>query len=436
MRDLTRTALNIEDLRRMAKRRLTRALFEFCDRGSEDEVAMRDNRAALERIKLLPGVLNDVSGRDTGITLFGKRQALPLLIAPTGPAGWVWYRGEIALARAAAAAGIPFTLATTSCTPMETVLAEGGGTQWFQLYVWRDAEAALTSVARARDAGFEALVLTVDSPTFNNREFDIRNGARTPPKITVKTALDGLRHPRWLIGTYGRYLRAERGMPGLPNIHFPETAGPENYTPGQNQGFLSRNDSIDWDYLSRVRDLWPRTLIVKGILRPDDAVEAAERGADGIFVSNHAGNVLDAAVQPVEMLPHIAAAVGDRLTIIVDSGFRRGSDVLKGLALGADAVGMGRAALYGAAAAGEAGVRRAIAIFEAEIRRTMGNLGVRDIASIRRDHVLLPGEVPPAPSRPNGVRKSKAASKARSAKAEASPSAVARKKTAGSKKKS
>jgi len=192
MKDLMRKALNIEDLRRMAKRRLTRALFEFSDRGSEDEVAMRDNRAALERIKLLPGVLKDVSGRDTAITLFGKPQALPLVIAPTGPAGWVWYRGEIALARAAAAAGIPFTLATTSCTPMETVLAEGGGTQWFQLYVWRDAEAALTTVARARDAGFEALVLTVDSPTFNNREFDIRNGARTPPKITVQTALDGL----------------------------------------------------------------------------------------------------------------------------------------------------------------------------------------------------------------------------------------------------
>lgn len=410
MKDLSKRALNIEDLRRMARRRLTRALFEFCDRGSEDEVAMRDNRAALERIKLLPHVLNDVSGRDTGITLFGKRQPLPLLIAPTGPAGWVWYRGEIALARAAAAAGIPFTLATTSCTPMETVLAEGGGTQWFQLYVWSDAEAALTTVARARDAGFDALVVTVDSPTFNNREFDIRNGAQTPPKITFKTALDGLRHPRWLIGTYGRYLRAERGMPGLPNIHFPDTAAQQKYRPGHAQGFLSRNDSLDWDYLRRVRDLWPRTLIVKGILRPDDAAKAAECGADGIFVSNHAGNVLDAAAQPIEMLPHIVAAAGDRLTIIVDSGFRRGSDVLKGLALGADAVGIGRAALYGAAAAGEAGVRRAIDILAAEIRRTMGNLGVSDIASIGRDHVLLPGEAPPMPKAPPAKRRPKAAS--------------------------
>jgi (S)-mandelate dehydrogenase len=394
MKDLNQKALNIEDLRRMARRRLVRALFEFCDRGSEDEVAMRDNRVALERIKLLPRVLEDVSGRDTSVTLFGKRQALPLLIAPTGPAGWVWYRGEVALARAAAAAGIPFTLATTSCTPMERVLAEGGGTQWFQLYVWRDAEAALTTVARARDAGFEALVVTVDSPTFNNREFDIRNGASTPPKITIKSVLDGLRHPRWLFGTFVRYLSEERGMPGLPNIHFPETAVRENYRPGQNPGFLSRNDSLNWDFLRRLRDLWPRTLIVKGILRPDDAVKAANCGADGIFVSNHAGNVLDSAAQPIEVLPHIAAAAGDRLTIIVDSGFRRGSDVLKGLALGADVVGIGRAMLYGLGAAGEAGARRAIAIFETEIRRTMGNLGVRDIASISREHVLLPGEAP------------------------------------------
>ena len=424
MKDLNRKALNIEDLRRMARRRLTRALFEFCDRGSEDEVAMRDNRAALERIKLLPRVLNDVSDRDTGITLFGKRQALPLLIAPTGPAGWVWYRGEIALAHAAAAAGIPFTLATTSCTPMERVLAEGGGTQWFQLYAWRDAEAALTTVARARDAGFEALVLTVDSPTFNNREFDIRNGASTPPKITVKTALDGLRHPRWLLGTFGRYLWEERGMPGLPNIHFPDTAA-QNYTPGQNQGFLSRSDSLDWEFLRRVRDLWPRTLVVKGILHPDDAVKAADCGADGIFVSNHAGNVLDAAVQPIEVLPHIVGAAGDRLTIIVDSGFRRGSDVLKGLALGADVVGIGRAALYGLGAAGEAGVRRAIAIFEAEIRRTMGNLGVRDIASISRDHVLLQGESPRRPGEPSAKRKPKASSsrsKKRSSRSAASAS--------------
>jgi (S)-mandelate dehydrogenase len=392
--DLTRTALNIDDLRRMSRRRLTKALFEFCDRGSEDEVAMRDNRAALDRIKLLPRVLQDVSARDPGITLFGKKQALPILIGPTGIAGWLWYRAEIAMARAAADAGVPFTLSSTANTPMETVLAEGGGTQWYQLYIWRDAEAALVTAARARDAGFEALVVTVDSPTYNNRESDIRNGAVYPPKVTLQSAVDSLRHPRWLFGTMGRYVLAERGMPGFPNVHVPAGDTDDGYAAGQGTGFLTRNDSLDWDFIRRLRDLWPRTLIVKGILHPADAVRAADCGADGIFVSNHAGNVLDAAPPPIDVLPHIVAAAGDRLTIIVDSGFRRGSDVLKALALGADAVAIGRASLYGVSAAGEPGARRALAIFDAEIRRTMGNLGVRDIASLGRGHVLLPGEAP------------------------------------------
>jgi isopentenyl diphosphate isomerase/L-lactate dehydrogenase-like FMN-dependent dehydrogenase len=340
-------------------------------------------------------VLTDVSGRDPGITLFGKKHALPLLIAPTGIAGWVWYRAEIALARAAADAGIPFTLASTSSTAMETVLAEGGGTQWYQLYAWRDTEAALVTVARARDAGFEALVLTVDSPTYNNREFDIRNGANFPPRVTLRSAIDGLSHPRWLFGTLARYVLAEGRLPRFPNIHFPPAAaGEKNYTAGKVAGFMSRNDTLDWDYLRRLRDLWPRPLIVKGILHPDDAVKAAACGADGIIVSNHAGNVLDAAAIPIEMLPHIAAAAGSRLKIIVDSGFRRGSDVLKGLALGADAVAIGRATLYGVGAAGEPGARRALAIFDAEIRRTMANLGVCDITSLGRDNVVVPGQIP------------------------------------------
>ena len=377
----------------MARRRLTKALFEFCDRGSEDEVAMRDNRAVFDRIKFVPRILKNVSARDPSITLFGKPQKLPILIGPTGVAGWTWYRAEICLARAAAAAGIPYTLPSTSNTPMERVRAEGGGTQWFQLYVWREAEAALVSAKRAREAGFEALVLTVDAPTYNNREFDIRNGAAIPPKITPQAVFDGLRHPRWVVGTLARYVMAERGLPGQPNIHIPdEYKGTGDYTAGEVQGFFARNDKIDWDYLKRLRDLWPRKLLVKGVLHPDDAVKIAECGADGIFVSNHGGNVLDMAAQPVEMLPAIRRAVGDRLTLIVDSGFRRGSDVLKGLALGADAVAIGRPALYGVAAAGEPGARRALTILGDEIRRTMGNLGITDIAALGPEHLLMPDD--------------------------------------------
>ncbi|NNE85537.1 MAG: alpha-hydroxy-acid oxidizing protein [Alphaproteobacteria bacterium] len=389
MTDLSRKALNIEDLRRMARRRLTKALFEFSDRGSEDEVAMRDNRASLDRIKLMPRILNDVSGRDPKITLFGKPQALPLLIGPTGPAGFVWYRGEIALAQAAAKAGIPFTLSSTGNTPMETILAEGGGTQWYQLYVWADVEASLVTVERVRDAGFEALVVTVDSPAANNREFDTRNGAVFPPRVTLQGTIDSLLHPRWLVGTLGRYALAERGMPGFPNVHIPDDFAPE-----QRKGFLARNDSLTWDFLRRVRDMWPRTLIVKGILHPDDALMAADCGADGIIVSNHAGNTNDAAITPIDALPAVVAAVGDRVTIIIDSGFRRGSDVLKGLALGADAVAVGRATLYGVGAAGEAGATRALEILHAEIHRTMGIMGLTDLQAITRDHVVLPPQIP------------------------------------------
>lgn len=396
MADLSRKALNIEDLRRMARRRLTKALFEFCDRGSEDEVAMRHNRAALDAVKLMPRVLRDTSGRDASIDLFGRRQPLPLLIGPTGPAGFVWYRGETQLARAAAAHGIPFTLASTSNTDMERVIEQGGGNQWFQLYVWREAEAAFETVRRAHDAGFEALVLTVDSPVYNNREWDTRNGLVFPPKINLRTAVDAVRHPRWTFGTAGRYVLDEGRLPAFSNIHIPESyrAKKTTYASASSENFLNRNDSLDWDWLRRLRDAWPRKLLVKGILHPEDAVMAVEAGADGIFVSNHAGNTNDTAVVPIDALPAIVDAVGNRTTIIVDSGFRRGSDVLKGLALGADAVAIGRATLYGVAAAGEAGATRALDILRAEILRTMAVTGLKDLASIGRDHVRLPGELP------------------------------------------
>lgn len=396
MANLARKALNIEDLRKMAERRLTKALFDFCDKGSEDQVAMRDNRTALDRIKLVPRVMRDVAGRDPGITLLGKKQRLPLIIGPTGPAGFVWYRGETELARAADKAGIPFTLASTSNTAMEKVHANGGGTQWFQLYVWRDAEAAFVTIKRALDAGFEALVVTVDSPVYNNREIDVRNGLVFPPKVTLKTAIDSIKHPRWLVGTAGRYYLSEGRLPAFSNIHVPEEAKAEatGYVSAKSTSFLNRNESLTWDFLRRVRDAWPHKLLVKGVLHPEDAVIAADCGADGIFVSNHAGNVNDTAVTPWDALPAIVDAAGDRLTIIADSGVRRGSDVLKGLALGADAIAVGRATLYGVGAAGEAGASRALEILESEITRTMAVMGVTDIASISRENILLPGQLP------------------------------------------
>lgn len=389
MADLSHKALNIEDLRRMAKRRLIRGLFDFIDKGSEDDVALRHNRAALEAIKLRSRVLNDTSSRDPSSTLLGKPVSMPVAIGPTGPAGFAWYRGETALAKAAAKAGIPFTLASTSNTPMEDILREGGGRQWYHLYVWRDMEASLKAVPRAEAAGFEALVLTVDSTVPYNREADLRNGVTMPFRVTAGNMVDIATHPRWLFGTIGRYVMADGHLPRYRNIDIPD-----GLSPAEARGWLFKNDTLDRDFLKRIRDMWPRKLIVKGILHADDAAVVVEHGADCVVVSNHGGISSDAALAPIDVLPSVVRAVGDRAEVIVDSGFRRGSDILKGIALGADAVIVGRATLYGLAAAGEAGASRALEILHAEIRRTMGVMGVTSIDQVGRDSVVLPHELP------------------------------------------
>jgi isopentenyl diphosphate isomerase/L-lactate dehydrogenase-like FMN-dependent dehydrogenase len=388
MKDIRHSALNIFDLRDAARRRLPRGVFEFIDRGCEDDVAIRNNRAALERIKLRPRVLVDVSERKTATTLFGQPQAMPLVIAPTGPTGLMWYRGEVELARAAADAGIPFTLASPATTAMEDVMAEGGGRQWFQLYMWRDREMSYQILDRAKAAGFEALVVTVDSIVPPNREFHVRDGFTIPFTLNARNIIDLAGHPRWLFGVAGTYWM--RG--GLPQ--------PRNYTRVQEAKIpvrplgrsIDKNQSLTWNDLRTLRDKWPRTLIVKGILNVQDAVMAAECGADGIVVSNHGGICCDSAVAPIDALSPVVAAVGARLTVLVDSGFRRGSDVVKALALGAKAVLIGRATLYGTAAAGEAGAARALEILRTEIDRMLAVLGCRSIHDLRRDHVILPSE--------------------------------------------
>jgi (S)-mandelate dehydrogenase len=382
-------ALNIEDLRVLAKKRLTKGLFEFCDRGSEDDVALRHNRDALERIKLPSRVLNNTSERHTRSTLFGKPVDMPVVIGPTGPAGFVWYRGETELAKAANKAGIPFTVASTSNTPMEQIFEEGGGSLWYHLYVWRDMEASLKAVPRAEAAGYEALVLTVDSTIPYNREFDVRNGTTMPVRLTPRNIADLATHPRWLFGTVGRYVLSDGHLPHYVNIDMPEGLPSTGV-----RDFLFKNDTLDWDFLKRIRDMWPRTLIVKGVLHADDALKCAEMGVDGVVISNHGGIASDAALAPIDVLPSIVREVGDKMTVIVDSGFRRGSDILKGLALGADAVIVGRATLYGVSAAGEPGATRALEILQTELRRTMGVLGLSDLADITRDHVVMPYELP------------------------------------------
>ncbi|HEV7802175.1 MAG TPA: alpha-hydroxy acid oxidase [Burkholderiales bacterium] len=383
--DLAR-AYNIADLREIAQRRLPKGLFEFIDRGNDDEIAVQENRSALDSIKLRPRVLVDVSKRTQEITLFGKKQAMPIIVGPTGSAGLAWYRGEIELARAAAKAGIPFTLATASLTAFETIVEQAGGTLWCQLYMWPDRTLSHQLVERARDAGYEALVFTVDTPVNPGREYNLRNGLSFPFRFTRRNVVDVLRHPRWLAGVLGRYVTTT-GMPQFEN--FPDSMR-SSITSGRPGRAFAANDTVNADDIRALRKLWPGTLIIKGIQHPRDAIVAADLGVDGVVVSNHGGRVLDSSRAPISSLPQILDAVGKRMTVIVDSGFRRGSDVAKALALGAHAVMIGRPTLYGTASGGEAGAARAIQIFRDELDRVLALLGCRSVAELDRSHLVIP----------------------------------------------
>ncbi|MEE9196418.1 MAG: alpha-hydroxy acid oxidase, partial [Alphaproteobacteria bacterium] len=380
---------NIADMREFARRRLPKGVFEYIDRGAEDEVALADNRAAFRRMKLRTRFLVDLTERDMGIELFGKRSDLPLAISPTGIAGLSWYQGELALAKAAAAKGVPFTLATGSITAMETIAkAADGGRLWFQLYMWKEEELSYQLVKRALDAGFETLIVTIDGGLGNNREYNRRNGFTIPFTPSRRSLTDMTRHPEWLVGVMFRYL-VTTGMPRHENY-------PEKYqhriTHGTGSARPMRHQAMVWDDISRMRDFWPGTLIIKGILREEDAVLAVEHGADGVVVSNHGGRALDSAAPTIDILPEVVAAVGDRTTVILDSGIRRGSDIVKALALGADAVMTGRATLYGTAMAGQAGAEKALSILHTEFEKVMAYVGCRTVAEVSAD-ILAP---PPA----------------------------------------
>jgi len=383
--DHTLGAYDIADLRELARRRLPRGVFEFFDRGNGEEAALIENRAAFERYKFTPHQLVDTSRRSQEVTLFGKRHQMPVAIAPTGSAGLAWYEGEIELARAAARAGIPFTLATGSMTALERVAEQAGGTLWFQVYMWPDRAASHKLVERAKAAGYQAIVVTVDTPVPPGREYNLRNGMTVPFRFTRRNVTDVMLHPRWLAGVLMRYL-ATTGMPRYEN--YPTEVKSRITALPMGRSMLT-TDSLTWNDLRVLRNLWPHTLMVKGILRPQDAVLAADCGADAVIVSNHGGRAVDSTRAPIEVLPEVADAVGKRMTVLVDSGFRRGADVIKGLALGAQAVLIGRAPLFGTAVAGEAGAARAIEIYRDEIDRMLALIGCPDISALGRDFVVL-----------------------------------------------
>jgi L-lactate dehydrogenase (cytochrome)/(S)-mandelate dehydrogenase len=382
--DWRRDALNVGDFRRLARRRLPRGLFEFVDRGTEDEVALRSNRAAFDHWRFVPRTLVDVSHRSAGIELLGQQQPLPLVIAPTGAAGLMWHEGEIALARAAARAGVPFTVATGSLASIERVAAESGARCWFQLYMWPQRELSLELVERARQAGYEALVVTVDTAVPSNREYNLRNGFSIPFKFSRRNVLDVAAHPRWLLGVLMRYIMTT-GMPRYENY---PAAMRSSITAKPLGRAMAKSDSLSWADLRDLRRHWSGPMLLKGVLDPEDARRALAAGIDGLIVSNHGGRMLDQSVPPLLALPRVVEAVNGRVPVLLDSGIQRGSDVVKALALGASAVLMGRATLYGVAVAGQAGAERVIAILAEEITRVLGLIGRPKIGDLSPDCLI------------------------------------------------
>jgi (S)-mandelate dehydrogenase len=380
MADLSH-AFSIEDLRRIAKKRLPQAIFDFFDGGAEDEVTLRENRAAFERVRLLPRVLMDVAQVDTKVRIFDKQANFPLAIAPTGGVSAGRAGAELALARAAKAFGVPFTLATPAAFTIERVAEEVGGRLWFQLYAVRDREFREKLLLRAKNAGYEAMLVTVDLPVSGKRERDPRNGFVTPYKPNWRNSRDVIFKPAWLL----EILR--HGLPGMANFEGYRFSTPEGTDIATAVG-REMDAGLDWEALKRLRELWPRKLLIKGVERPDDAERAASIGCDGVVVSNHGGRQLDGAMPTLEALPAIVNSVGKKMTVLLDGGVRRGVDILKARALGAQAVLTGRATLFGVMAGGEPGARKALEILGSEYERAMKLCGVRSSAEIGRDLIF------------------------------------------------
>lgn len=373
-------AWNIDDLREQAKKRLPRAIFEFVERGSENEFLARHNKDTLEGIRMLPRTLRDVTDRDSSIELFGRKLPIPLIVGPTGTADLLCHGGEICIATAAAEAGIPFTLATSSTTSMDRIaeITRHSGF-WMQMYLWEQRDLSWQVVDRAAGLGAEALILTVDTPVWPNREFNKRNGMANPIRANRTLALDFALHPSWLMRVMGRYMLSHGGLPKFAN--YPKEIGGSVTGPVNR---MTNSASVCWEDVKELRRRWPNRLLLKGILSKEDAVLAADHGVDGVIVSNHGARNFDASPASIEVLPEIVDAVANRVAVIFDGGIRRGSHVLKAMAIGAHATLIGRATLYGAAAGGKPGAARALEILAEEISTSMAMLGVNSMNELDR----------------------------------------------------
>ena len=372
--------LNTEDYRRRARRFLPRGLFEYIDRGTEDEVALTRLRASLDVITLVPAVLTGHDQRDLAGALLGRPVAAPIAVAPTALAGLVAHDGETKLARAASAVGIPFCVSTQSITTIETIRRGApDAVLWFQLYVWRDRALTMQLLERVRRYDCDCLIVTADTPVTPNREYNQRNGFGIPLVPSLRGAVDFATHPRWLFSVMARYLLSE-GMPTYG--HYPEAFRAAITRPSIADA-VRLEHRLSWDDIRRLRDHWPARLVIKGVLSVEDAEAAAAAGADAIVVSAHGGRNLDCLPAPATCLPAIAQAVRGRAAVLADSGVRRGTDVLKYLALGAEGVLLGRLPLWGLAAGGEKGAEAVLRMILREMDTAMGFLGVERVSSLR-----------------------------------------------------
>jgi L-lactate dehydrogenase (cytochrome) len=371
-------ALTIGDLRDVARRRTPRAAFDYTDGAAEGELSLARARSLFRRLQFNPSVLRDVSSVDPSTTLLGRPAAYPYAFAPTGFTRMMQHEGEPAVIRVAERVGIPYGLSTLSTTSLEDVAAVApGADKWFQLYIWNDRAAMRDLIDRAKAAGYETLMLTVDVPVAGARLRDVRNGLTIPPSLTPRTLLDMSLHPAW----WFNLLTTE-----------PLTFASLSDWPGTVAELINHmfDPTVTFDDLTWIRETWPGSLLVKGIQNLDDARKVVDLGVDGVVVSNHGGRQLDRAPVPLELVPAVVDAVGDRAEVYVDTGIMSGADIVAAVALGARGALVGRAYLYGLMAGGERGVQRAADILGSEIRRTMQLLGVAGIGELNRSHITLP----------------------------------------------
>ncbi|MBA8821825.1 alpha-hydroxy-acid oxidizing enzyme [Ochrobactrum sp. P6BS-III] len=372
--------LNAAEYREAARRFLPKGLFEYIDRGTEDELALGNLRQDLDRIRLEPRVLRGTTEPDLSTTLLGKKYSTPIVIAPTALAGMLAYQGEGLLARAGAATGIPYCAATQAISSIgEIRSASAEADLWFQLYVWKNRELTRQLLARAKDQGIDTLVVTTDTPVGPKREYNQRNRFAVPFKVTLKGTTDVALHPRWFASVMLRYLLTS-GMPTYGNYPL-EFRG--SLTRAAIQKDVALESNLNWDDIDQLRSWWGGKLILKGILSPEDAEQAVKTGIDGLVISAHGGRNLDIAPTPVQVLPSIRQAVGNRLQLLADSGVMRGTDILKLIALGADGVMIGRLPLWGLASGGEQGAKALFDMLLQEMRLAMIMLGTQTLDDLR-----------------------------------------------------